>query len=1335
MQTSHGWQISLITGLPASLPSRHRATYTCVTLWLAWRSSFSRITCVLTYAGSCKMLVTMWCWAARLLLVLLPMAPPLLRLDDHLILRYYAAVMRVVRPVLVHVLHLLTKKKNLKQLLFELPLYSKTKYRNHFDREQRQQLDDNVSSENYDITLLFTLLQKVGGLAEENNAKWSTQGTLENKLRKLKNHRNILAHEELSLTPEKLQNILSNIEELCREVLVLAGLRCRSLVSEKVKVMEEGLSEVLTGGVDLWEPYKEALHNLQQEQCNILVREGKKEIKELAKNLRILNPFVWLMEDNFAHLDVNQIFTDLDIEGQGQVDTKDFFTNPLPTGKYPDVLITHGSPGIGKTSLTRYFIHDWLSVSPSINGIDEFDIVLPVELRHVTSKDTRALLCDEVLRNACHHLKSSDIIPTLREVSTLWLLDGYDEATKKTKRLVKEILKKFHNSKFMITTRTDCVHELQMLVSELHRSQGVYQLRGLTPDKWTSYATKLFSVSFQDDINGRRDSCRRFLQFMKEKEEDMWEIFSVPLFVVVLVVLWLEKPSDVTEATTVTRLYHILINHIINRMTRRLQLSPLSLSESQLRDKINSFLNLLGNIFWENSQRYKYVLFDYQIKEIEKLCEKSGLPFKECMSPFFLVIVKPSITGTQEEYYPLHRTVQEFLAARAFCDAMITQASDVLTIAAHWMVEHRENFTKYFPNEKEVHGKDNNKRDFVMNKLCEGSNNMFDNYDFVGECIFSLNCFCSIYEPSLSAHFGDPGERERYFCYQYFTFCVSGITGSLIIPFICGILKLNNELTQKRAEQIIYVVICGEDKIRNYVLWLRLLDETYRDSVFLKELTSQISPYQWNPTPNELPEVGQLLQFVTPESLLVHLCELSECTDNNFIEGLRILSRFPIRISLDLGNGMNKVTKSSLTFTEKCLSLLLASGTSCRLIALGVPLNKQSLSMLCHARHLEDLCVRVDTLEDLQTLAQITNNLQNLTNLCVFMNFVFSNISYKVLPTFNIKQHTGANLSFAQVPKKPFKGIVSFFGKLYLKPHKCTPPKVTSHKQIHRFVNVRKGGKMSYLCKPTLPALPYPIQLEGLKTSGIYEFCRTMWNLPSVHCHSRCDERFDPVLCWDKCRHILLHIIFRVSQPTKHQWFHCHRAIRYHQSCFKRLRSFYNILWMIIVENFKPGKLTYTKSYDPIIKVFCYNIQDQQLLNNVWIKLNILSLKVCELLMYEHKICIQQHRKLLTHVREPSIPVSPVQLAFIDPFTIDATTFRSMVQKLCPTPFMIYALNMSRNSSDTDVAHRVLHLCQSFPSIKSVAIRNYMPMGGSDLKIVEIIEKSAPYFIYSFFDS
>nr|XP_045598793.1 uncharacterized protein LOC123758424 isoform X2 [Procambarus clarkii] len=1275
------------------------------------------------------MLAAMWCWVARLLLVLLPMAPPLLRPDDHLLLRYYAAVMRVVRPVLVHVLQLLTKKKNLKQLLFDLPGYSMTKYKNDFNREQRQQLDDNVSSENYDITLLFTLLQKVGGLAEKNNDKWSTPGTLENRLKQLKKHRNILAHEELSLTPEKLQNILSNIEELCREVLVLAGLRCRSLVSENVKVMEEGLSEVLTGGVDLWEPYKEALHNLQQEQCNILVREGKKEIKELAKNLRILNPFVWLMEDNFAHLDVSQIFTDLYIEGQGQVDTKDFFTTSLPTGQYPDVLITHGSPGIGKTSLIRYFIHDWLSVSPSINGIDEFDIVLPVELRHVTSEDTQALLRDEVLRNACRHLKSSDIIPTLSEVSTLWLLDGYDEATEKTKRLVKEILNKFPNSKFMITTRIDCVHELQMLVSDLHRSQGVYQLRGLTPDKWISYAKKLFSVTVQNDIDNRRDSCRRFLQFMKEKEKDMWEIFSVPLFVVVLVVLWLEKPSDVTEATTVTRLYNILINHIINRMTRRLQMSILSLRESQLRGKIKCFLNLLGTIFWENSQRYKYVLLDYQIKELEKLCEKSGLPFMECMSPFFLVIVKSSITGTQEEYHPLHRTVQEFLAARAFCDAMITQASDVLTIAAHWMVEHRENFTKYFHNEK-VHGKDNNKRNFVMNTLCEGSDNVFDNYDFVGESIFSVNCFCPIYVTGLSVDFDDPVERERHFCRQYFTFCE---IGSLMIPFICGILKLKNELTQKRAEQIIYVVICGQDRIRNYALWLRLLDETYRDSVFLKELTSQISPYQWNPKLTQLPEVGQLLQFVIPESLLVHHCEIGNCTDSNFIEGIRILSRFPIRISLDLRNGMNMASRRFFPFTQLCLSLLLASGASCRLIALGGPLNKQSLSMLCHARHLEDLCVRVDTLEDLQTLAQITNNLQSLTNLSVFINFVFSNISYKLLPTFSIKQHTGANLSFAQVPNHPFMGYSYFFDvELYFKPHKCSPPKVTSHKQIHRFVNVRRGGRMSYLCKPTLPALPYPVHLEGLKTSGIYGFCRTMWNLPSVHCHSRCGERCsDPVLCQDKCRHTSI----RAPQPTKHQWFQCHRAIRYHQSCFKRLRSFYNILWMIIVENFKPGKLTYTKSYDPIIKVFCYNIQDQQLLNNVWIKLNILSLKVCELLMYEHKICIQQHRKLLTHVREPSIPVSSVQLAFIDPFTIDATTFRSMVQKLCPTPFMIYALNMSRNSSDTDVAHRVLHLCQSFPSIKSVAIKYCIPMDHSIHKIGEIIEKCAPHFIYSIFNN
>ncbi|XP_042216501.1 uncharacterized protein LOC121862337 isoform X2 [Homarus americanus] len=1290
------------------------------------------------------MFVTEACWVMRLMsaLVLLP----LLRADDHLILRYYVAMMRVVRPVMAHVLQLYTKNNdNFKELLFRLPGYSNTRYGKDFYESEQRQLNDKITSDNFDITLLFKLLQLICGLSPKGDAKWSTPGTLENKLRLLKNYRNDLAHDDLLLTPEDLQHRLSHIEELCREVLETSGCKCGSPITAEVRVMEEGLEEILTGSIDLWEPYRKALHNLQQQQCSTMVREGKKEIRDVAKKLRILNPFVWLLEDNFSHLDVGHIFVDVYIKGHENVNTCDLFTTTLPSGEYPDTLIIHGSPGIGKTSLMRYLIHDWLSTAPSVHGIDNIDLVLLVELRHVMSTTVQELLCEEILPMACRHLNFDDVIPTLKEVSTLWLLDGYDEATPSTRTLVRELFRKFPASKIIMTTRTDCANELLQIVGEAHLCHATYHMKGLSPGSWNLYAEKLFSVSIADE-SYRRASCKSFLQFMKDKERSMWEIFSVPLFVVLLVVLWLESPSAVTEATTITKLYDILISHIVNRMTRRYQITNLQLTESQVRDKINGFLDLLGNTFGENSQSYVYVLQDYQLKEIEIFCNGSGLPFKECMSPFFLVIVKATTMGTTEEYQPLHRTVQEFLAARAFCNAMISQDSDVLTIAGQWLVKHRKNKVQNLP-EDEVMTRVYNKESFVICKLHEGSDLVFDDYEFVGD-MFSENCFCPYvmgYNKNHEDEDEDLGEFERFFCRLYFQ---SLFTGSLVIRFICDLLKMNNAVTQSRAEQLIYVAICGQDKIRQYGLWLQLINV---DSIFLEELKSQLSPYQWNPKPSELLQVGDLLQFVTPEALHVHLCDLRKFDNEQFTSALRIFSRFSVNISLDLKKFMLSMDRNDLDFAEVCIGILLEQGVSCRLTALGCPLSKESLKLLHSARHLEDLCVRVDTLEDLNTLADVTDSLQHLASLSVFLNFVYINNPLKNFPRFRLKQNIKPDRYIALAPSGlPGTGcfitykthLAAMSNMLIFKkqPHNCKRPTFPSCKLENKLGKICRSKRNKKLHKSTAAIIPFPDHLEELRTSGACEFFMRMWSLPSAHCQPLCAKtHLDPILCLDLCYHRPA----KLPLWTEQEWLHHHQAIKYHQRSIKKLRSFYTILVKIIQECLKPVKQTTKKSFDPHIKLLCYEFSVKQLWKSLQV-LNIYLLKVCELFMYEHKISIQQHRKLLTHVREPpsSLYSSSVQLAFINSFHLDAQMFSALVHQLCPNPLRLHMFDRFLDVKNAlDIAQYVWHIGKSFPNLQALFIRElksytFLPSpirhmvdtrGG---RAITLIEKSAPKFIY-----
>lgn len=123
-----------------------------------------------------------------------------------------------------------------------------------------------------------------------------------------------------------------------------------------------------------------------------------------------------------------------------------------------------------------------------------------------------------------------------------------------------------------------------------------------------------------------------------------------------------------------------------------------------------------------------------------------------------------------------------------------------------------------------------------------------------------------------------------------------------------------------------------------------------------------------------------------------------------------------------------------------------------------------------------------------------------------------------------------------------------------------------------------------------------------------------------------------------------------------------------------------------------------------ILKLFCYEMKDEQFRESID-DIFIDSLEVCELLLFEHKVCIQKHRKHLTHLREPKNPVSSVQFILIDPFVVDEATFSCLVYKLCPNPQRIALLHTKPVTlSDTSIAYHVLHLYESFTSVKIINI-------------------------------
>lgn len=462
-------------------------------------------------------------------------------LDDPLKLPYFVALVRVVQPLMLTILQLLTNNSNnLKQLLFALPGYSNTTYKVDFTPEERKHLE-NSPDRTYDITLLFKLLQRVCGLAPRNDVKWSTDGTLEYHLRSLKNHRNEVFHNDVTLTQEELRSRFKHLEDQCRAALLATSRKIHRYLDDDIRVTEERLDEVLRQGMNLWALYKESLRREQRQPCNILVRVARHEICTRAARLTVQEAKrqLWdIMMPGIAARPVmlprcnseNTFRSRSQCPSRSrsrsrscsplQISREAVSGSQLPSGvcrnnlttksrqskrrklkfevkltevqellmtqhspeAYPDVWIIESGTGQGQI-LVRFLLKDWASPLPTVNGIYNFDLAFLVDLEHVdTCNSFEEMLFEKLLPLTCRDLTTSDVTQTLKELSVLWLVDGFDSDSKSAKKVLKKMLKNLRNSKAVIpAVNPDMVRDV---ADDLHLTHVTCAIEDDVEDLW-----------------------------------------------------------------------------------------------------------------------------------------------------------------------------------------------------------------------------------------------------------------------------------------------------------------------------------------------------------------------------------------------------------------------------------------------------------------------------------------------------------------------------------------------------------------------------------------------------------------------------------------------------------------------------------------------------------------------------------------------------------------------------------------------------------------------------------------------------------------------------------
>ncbi|XP_064101258.1 uncharacterized protein LOC135211941 [Macrobrachium nipponense] len=920
---------------------------------------------------------------------------PVLQPDDHHLLRYYAAITRVVQPAMHRVFILLSPDdgRSEKELLFAISGFSQRKYKKHFSEPERQRLDEGKPSSEFDISLLYKLLQRVCGLAETNDTKWNDAGSLEHSLKRLKDHRNTLAHEQISLTSDELREKIRDMEGFCQQILEAAGQQRNLPVAEDLQRMHDGMEEAISGEIDLWEPYKTALAKLRSEQATVLIREGRKDIHAIGKNLMILNPFVWMIDSKYANLNLKSVYTENRIEGKGNVDIQHLLVSALSElqpDALPDVIAISGTPGMGKTSSFRFLVQDWLSSNPTTLGMENIDLIVPVVLRHVCSDNIKDLVKDELLHNVAKHLQPDDIISALKNVSLLWMLDGYDEASTGTRKVVKEIVQKFPGSRIMITTREEFKNEIETEVALVGRSYLSVTLAGFSDKNLREYAEKIISASVQDPQK-RNDTLKEFMDLDFTENEYNLDILRVPLFAAITIALWLDSPENVFHIKTTSSLFTLLVGHMIQRLVIRESYRKLNQTISSLKEKLSRFFDCIGFVLWQNYDHF--ILHQYEVDYLQERCSELGLPFKDSMSAFFIYAEKATPLGIVEEYTIIHRELMDFLGARAFANKMICEGWDVMETAKYFIKSKRELLLEHEPSHRRLDGLYYNIDNLSMELPCDkyetfcNKRFMMPLDVFIRKYYSCYMCGRSVTEEKVSKDyylhkdgFLTTLKSTNFWCHVKFE-----LFGRWF-AYVLGCLSLSRQLNEERCEQFAFIFSSSTGPFLNISYILLGLNEA-GDDLFVKKLCNYVNRKTWafrdSPWFSHTQTV-KLLKYIEPKSVFLHLCGIGDPW-KFLIDYIETFVKCHCEIHLDLQHFFhNAVPDLELVVTS--LGLLLSDTSRCRLVTLRSVVDDKALMLLKRSTYLRELSLMYRG-EDLRHMSELVKTLPELNVFRLAMDF------------------------------------------------------------------------------------------------------------------------------------------------------------------------------------------------------------------------------------------------------------------------------------------------------------------------------------------------------------
>lgn len=303
----------------------------------------------------------------------------------------------------------------------------------------------------------------------------------------------------------------------------------------------------------------------------------------------------------------------------------------------------------------RHIFDSWCSGADTFVDLQECDLVVSIQCSEVCTGDVVQLLRDSLPRTVAH-FGPYEVPAMLSSLNVLWLVDGYEEATREARLLLQRLVEKrgpLHT--ILVTTRPEyCIY-----ISHVAQKASLLEVRllGLSERGRNMVVKKLLQ-----EPSTSMKKLEDFERELKRLEGEVSRELLNPLKLTLIVELWKEDRINMKESGSLPQLYSVIKKTHTQSLCIKTKIKT-GMTIEECERKVNKWVETLCEEAFKMTKLQKYMqLPEKALNRLRDMCDNLHLYSEDCFSTF--LGYEPSAVRSGLACYSfLHNTQQFHYAA------------------------------------------------------------------------------------------------------------------------------------------------------------------------------------------------------------------------------------------------------------------------------------------------------------------------------------------------------------------------------------------------------------------------------------------------------------------------------------------------------------------------------------------------------------------------------------------------------------------------------------------------------------------------------------------------